>query len=189
MSWVIIDNYCTPALVRATNATWPARDWGHWHKYDNGKLATKSPHLIPLAAAALLQELACIPVDQKLGLTCDSFPDLEYLHGAGLHEQPYGTSLGQHVDAERHPLRPWKREASVILFLNECEEGSLDMLNASGDVLQRVDPEPNRLVIFSTPGQHHRVNRCLSDRRSVCLFFWSICDSGFCGRTHAGFIA
>jgi len=168
----IIDNFAPPALVRGLTATWLPADSGHWHVYDNGKRCTKDPSRLPLIANLLIQQIAAI--DDPI--TWDTFPDVEYLHGAGLHEMPVGGSLGLHLDSERHPLRPWKREASAVLYLDDCDGGELELCDADGTALERIEARANRLVMFSTPGQWHRVATCRSVRRSLCLFFWSITD-------------
>lgn len=173
----VIDNFAPPALVRSLTATWLPAESGFWHIYDNGKIATKDPLRLPVAAHALLQRMASIPIDQHLGLT-DAFADLEYLHGAGLHQMPIGGTLGLHLDSERHPSLPWRREASAVLYLEDVDGGELELCNEAHEVVERIDAKANRLVLFRTPGQWHRVAECRSVRRSLCLFFWSHNEGG-----------
>ena len=173
-------------LIASAAATWPSHDWGHWHSYAGGKLASKSTTGIPRAVQLILDQMATIPVKQLLGVDC--FPDLEYLHGAGMHWLSDGLDLGLHLDTERHPVLPWKREATALVYLDTCiSGGELDLTDASGRVSQRISPVANKLVLFTTPGQWHRVNKCTSNRRSICLFFWSICGDEFVGGEHATF--
>lgn len=168
----VIDNFAPPALVRGLTATWLPSTSAFWHVYDNGKRCTKDPSRLPLIANLLLQQIAAV----EDPITRGTFPDLEYLHGAGLHEMPIGGTLGLHLDSERHPLLPWRREASAVLYLDDCDGGELELCDAAGVVLERIESRANRLVLFSTPGQWHRVAECRSIRRSLCLFFWSLCD-------------
>ena len=177
MSHVVIDNFAPSGLVRALAETWLPRDSGHWHLYDNGKRATKDPERLPQAAKELLRIMSTIDVGSLLGPD-DSFPDLEFLHGAGLHQIDSGGSLGLHLDSERHPLLPWRREASVVLYLDDCDGGELELCDANGQQIEAIETKANRLVMFATPGQWHRVNECRSIRRSLCLFYWSRRDGG-----------
>lgn len=200
MPCVVRDNYISNGLIEAARATWPREDDGRWHLYDNGKRASKSRWNIPAAVEAILLQLAEIPVkdwlDQKFccpDISESIFPDLEYLHGAGMHQLNRGATLGLHKDTERHPTLPWCREATAILYLDaqfgdEWGSGELDLTDASGNLQQRIEPMPNRLVLFSTPAQYHRVNWCKSTRRSICLFFWSVCEESFDGERRAKFV-
>lgn len=180
MTVTVIENFANPALVRALSATWLPPDSPWWLVYGNGKRATKDPSRLPVAANLLLHKMATVAYDDGL------FPDLEYLHGAGLHEIPAGGSLGLHLDSERHPVLPWRREASAVLYLDDCDGGELELCDETGHVTERIESRSNRLVLFATPGQWHRVAECRSRRRSLCLFFWAI-DHAATGATAATF--
>lgn len=186
MTHIIRDNFAAPELMRSLAATWLPRDCPHWHVYDNGKLATKDSGRIPTAGRLLLQSMASLPIGEMLGVA-DTFPDIEYLHGAGLHQIDAGGFLGLHLDSERHPLLPWRREASAILYVDDCDGGELELCDSSGVTTDRIEVVENRLVIFATPVQWHRVVDCRSVRRSLCLFWWSI-DATASGNTRANFI-
>lgn len=171
---IVIDNFAPWPIVRSLQATWLPAASGHWHCYDNGKRATKDPDRLPQAARVLLQQMAGIDTAALLGVT--AFPDLEYLHGAGLHEMPAGSTLGLHLDAEHHPALPWRREASAVLYLDDLDGGELQLCDDRQRVIEAIDPRANRLVLFATPGQWHRVAECRAVRRSLCLFFWSLAE-------------
>lgn len=175
----VIDNFATPCLVRALAASWLPADSGHWHLYDNGKRCTKDAGRLPLVANLLLHQMAA-------AYQGPGFPDLEYLHGAGLHDMQAGATLGLHLDSERHPLLPWQREASAVLYIDDAEGGALELCDAQGLTHESIEPRANRLVIFGTPGQWHRVSECKSQRRSLCLFFWSRAEQA-AGATRATF--
>lgn len=174
---VIIDDFAQPELVRSLLATWLHPESGHWHCYENGKRTTKDADRLPTAGKVLLREIASISISSLLKLP-DVFPDLEYLHGAGLHEMPAGGRLGLHLDSERHPILPWRREVSAVLYLEDVDGGELELCNEDGEILERIAVKANRLVLFRTPGLWHRVAECRSIRRSLCLFFWSLNPGG-----------
>lgn len=173
----VIDNFAPPELLRSLAATWMPRESAHWHLYENGKRATKDPSRLPVAAKSLLDMMAMLPISDLLGVA-DSFPDLEYLHGAGLHQIEAGGSLGLHLDSERHPLLPWRREASAVLYVDDVAGGQLELCDTNGNVVESIETRANRLVLFTTPSQWHRVAECRTIRRSLCLFFWSLGSGG-----------
>ena len=186
MNAVVIDDWAPRELLSAADATWPADTSGLWHVYESGKRATKSPHGLPRAAQLLIDRMAAMPIGELFGIS-ESFPDVEWLHGAGLHEMRAGHSLGLHLDAERHPLLPWSRVASAVLYLDDVtDSGCLELCDASGNVVESVESRRGRLVLFATPGQWHRVSECGSRRRSICLFWWRIA-AGASGATQATF--
>lgn len=174
---LVYDNFAPRELLRSLSANWLPRESGHWHLYENGKRATKTPDALPIAATFLLQRMAELNISDLLGVP-DTFPDLEYLHGAGLHQIDAGGSLGLHLDSERHPTLPWKREASAVLYVDDVVDGCLELCDSNGNVTRQIETKSNRLVLFTTPDQWHRVTQCGSVRRSLCLFFWSLNEGG-----------
>lgn len=175
---IVIDDFAPVGLIRALQATWLPESSGHWHCYDNGKRVTKDAARLPTAAKALLAKMAELPIDTILGVT-EAFPDLEYLHGAGLHQMPVGGDLGLHTDSQRHPTQGWRREASAVLYVDDVDGGALELCSdRKCTVVERVEAKANRLVVFTTPEQWHRVAECRSIRRGLCLFFWSLRDAG-----------
>lgn len=183
---VVIDGFAPIGLVRAAQATWLPESSGLWHRYENGKLATKSPHMLPVAVSKIIDIMAKIDADNLVGAK-NSFPDIEHLHGAGMHQTAVGCGLGLHLDSERHPTLPWKREASAVLYLDDCDGGQFEECDENGNTIRRIDCKENRLVLFATPGQWHRVAVNKTVRRSICLFFWSLSDDVQTGSYQAYF--
>jgi hypothetical protein len=188
MSVNIIDNAIPRSLVLAAEAAWPSPDWVHWHRY-NGATANKYGSMdrsrIPPACIAALDALALAVADQ-IG---DSFIDYD-LHAAGMHMMPPSGFLGRHLDAECHPIRPWKRTHSIVMGVNSAW-GEL----CGGELVIEPDTmigvEPGRAVIFETAGTWHQVNRVNTDvsrlyRKTLALFAWRI-DHNCDGRTSANF--
>jgi hypothetical protein len=104
---------------------------------------------------------------------------------AGMHMMPPGGFLGRHLDAECHPIRPWRRTHSIVLGVNSAW-GEL----CGGELVIEPDTiigvKPGRAVIFETAGTWHQVNRVNTDvsglyRKTLALFAWQIdhnCDGG-----------
>jgi len=162
---LVIDNALPEHLIRSAIAAWPAKDWTGWHRYKNAtadKYGSLHGSLIPAACRIALEQLA-LRVGDHLG---SSFVDYEY-HAAGLHQLPPGGFLGRHLDAVKHPLRPWQRTHSVVLFL--------DTIIASGQLIvedQEIPSVSNRAVIFRTDNCWHAVLPTKHWRRSLALFAW-----------------
>jgi len=171
---VTCDQLIPPRTWRAALADWPAAEWMGWHVYDSGKRASRCVCCAPLSVTRALQYLAgCAPL-----LNDDSFPDLSF-YGAGLHELPAGDGLPWHHDAERHPLRPWRRAQTAILYL----DNGGDLVFGNG---QRVTPQAGRVVVFSGDALEHCVEPSQCVRRSLTVFFYVI-DAENRGRTQAIF--
>lgn len=164
----LIDDWTDVSLIDRAIKSWPSCEWNGWHCYENGKKASKPGFRIPAACQTLIDRIS----DIDLG---ELFPD-RGLHGAGLHQMEAGRKLGLHLDTERHPLYSWKREYSAILYLDNCEGGELEFTDPSGKTLCSVVPCHNRIVLFATPSQWHRVRVTKSIRRALCVFFWSECQ-------------
>jgi Rps23 Pro-64 3,4-dihydroxylase Tpa1-like proline 4-hydroxylase len=192
MSIKIITDAIPRSLVLAAEAVWPSPDWQYWHRY-NGATANKYGSMdlsrIPPACIAALDALA-LAVIPYIG---DSFIDYD-LHAAGMHMMPPGGFLGRHLDAECHPIRPWRRTHSIVMGVNSAwnpdHGGKLVIesnLDSQPDTI--IFPEPGQAVIFETAGQWHEVTQVATDsqwRKTLALFAWQIdhkCD----GRTSANF--
>jgi hypothetical protein len=184
----VIGNVIPRSLVLAAEAAWPEPSWPYWHRY-NGVTANKYGSMdrsrIPPACIAALDAVA-LAVAPYIG---DSFIDYD-LHAAGMHMMPPGGFLGRHLDAECHPIRPWKRTHSIVMGVNSAW-GEL----CGGELVIEPDTiigvEPGRAVIFETAGTWHQVNRVNTDvsglyRKTLALFAWKI-DHNCDGRTSANF--
>lgn len=168
MSHVVLENAIPSALCRAAEAAFPSPDWPYWHRY-NGATANKYGSMdrcrIPPACLAALDALA-VAVVPHIG---QSFIDYD-LHAAGLHMMPPGGFLGRHMDAECHPIRPWRRTHSIVMALTETLGGNL-ILEGIG----KFSPEPGHAIVFATPGQWHEVTQVADDsvyRKTLALFAW-----------------
>ena len=175
---VIVDDWAEPELVRAADAEWPEPYWPHWHRYNNGKLATKDSLRHPPACAELIRRMLCLPVSELLGID-GTFGDW-HCHGGGLHALPPGSSLGLHLDSDHHPLTGWVRACNAVLYVNpvwdeECG-GEFELWDAGGDhCVRQIAPRFNRLVLFEPSDcSWHGVApvRGEESRKSLAVFFW-----------------
>lgn len=194
MTVKIISDVIPRSLCLAAEAAWPLAEWPYWHRY-NGSTANKYGSMdrsrIPPACIAALDALA-LAVIPHIG---DSFIDYD-LHAAGCHQLPPGGFLSRHLDAECHPIRPWKRTHSIVMCVNsswgESCGGELVLesnLDSEPDMV--LDVQPNRAVIFETAGVWHEVRRVNTDvsglyRKTLALFAWRV-DGECVGRTSATF--
>ena len=90
----VIDDWTDPELVRAAEAEWPDQRWPFWHRYENGKLASKDPLRYPPACAELVRRMLCLPISELLGVE-DAFGDgawrIGRVHGPS---QSFAIDLG-----------------------------------------------------------------------------------------------
>jgi Rps23 Pro-64 3,4-dihydroxylase Tpa1-like proline 4-hydroxylase len=191
----IIKNVIPHSLCVAAEAAWPSADWPFWHRY-NGATANKYGSMdrnrIPAACLAALDALA-LAVIPYIG---DSFIDYD-LHAAGLHMIPPGGFLARHLDAERHPIHPWRRTVSIVMSVNSNWDATRfggELRLEHGSDMQVIAPEIGTAVIFTTEGQWHEVlpvsdcqsTCCNQWRKTLALFAWDS-NPEYDARTSANF--
>lgn len=193
---ILIEQAIPRSLCLAAEAAWPSPDWPYWHRY-NGATANKYGSMdrdrIPPACLAALDTLS-LAVAPFIG---NSFIDYD-LHAAGLHMMPPGGFLARHLDAECHPIRPWRRTHSIVLSVNhawgEKCGGQLVLYSELDSMLDMViEVNGGTAVVFETPGQWHEVKRVNTDisllhRKTLALFAWQI-DENCTGSSAAKFVS
>jgi len=166
---LVINDAIPGYLLRSLAATWPAPAWRGWHTYNDAnstKRATRDAELLPRAAWPCLFHMA------EFVTHSTAFPDWE-LHGAGLHEMPAGGHLRRHLDSDIMLGTGWRRELSLVLFIDEWQP------EWGGNLVVRkqvIEPQKNRLVIFACDEEAwHEVETVTGPhaRRTLSLFFWS----------------
>lgn len=173
MSVNIIQNAIPRSLCLAAESAWPSPDWIYWHRYKvktANKYGSMDRSRIPPACITALDALA-LAVIPYIG---DSFVDYD-LHAAGLHMMPPGGFLSRHLDAECHPIRPWRRTHSIVMGCNgdwRPEMGG--ELSIEGQAI--IPPQCGQVVIFETPGAWHEVlevnHGFNAYRKTLALFAW-----------------
>ena len=187
----IIKNVIPRSLVLAAEAAWPDPSWSFWHRY-KGPTANKFGSMdrirIPPACLAALDALA-LAVAPYIG---DSFIDYD-LHAAGLHMMPPGGFLARHLDAECHPIRPWRRTHSIVLGVNSewqfSDGGQLTLeSNLDSEADKEIFPRSGQAIIFETLNQWHEVKPVTGSkfRKTLALFAWQV-DYDCRGETSAEF--
>jgi Rps23 Pro-64 3,4-dihydroxylase Tpa1-like proline 4-hydroxylase len=187
----IIQDIIPRSLCLAAEAAWPSVTWPYWHRY-NGKTANKYGTMdrsrIPPACLAALDALALAAVP----FIGESFVDYD-CHAAGLHMLPPGGFLARHLDAECHPIRPWKRTHSIVLGVNSewqtPDGGQLTLeSNLDSKADEEIFPQSGQAIIFETSNQWHEVKPVTGSgfRKTLALFAWQI-DRNCDGRTSANF--
>tara|TARA_R100001163_G_C5047098_1_gene184293 strand:+ start:498 stop:1094 length:597 start_codon:yes stop_codon:yes gene_type:complete len=180
-----IDNAIDPRLCWAAIAEFPKLDWDGWHYYndqDAKKYGQKEnvelPKVFDKCIDMMIKRCSTI-----VGSNC--FPDLS-LYGAGVHRIETEGYLRRHLDASLHARTGWKREWSVILYLNPSWEatdggrfGMTSSLDENCDASQTKWTEPvfNRMTIFQTHEKNrHQVEqyRGVHPRLSLALFYFSL---------------
>ena len=189
----VIDDWTDAELVRAADAEWPDERWPFWHRYENGKLATKDPLRYPPACAEIVRRMLCLPIAELLGVD-EAFGDWT-CHAAGLHAKPPGSSLGVHLGSDHHPITGWQRAANAVLYVNRQwdEEwgGEFELWDSRGRRSVRpVEPRFNRLVLFEpSDAAWHAVAPVRGEvtRKTLTVFFWKHAGLGRAARGQARF--
>ena len=189
----VIDDWTDSELVLAAEAEWPDQRWPFWHRYENGKLASKDPLRYPPACAELVRRMLCLPISNLLGVA-DAFGDWN-CHAAGLHAMPTDSSLGVHLDSDHHPITRWQRAVNAVLYVNRNWQpewgGAFELWDSTGQsCLERIEPRFNRLVLFEpTDVAWHAVApvRGPDMRRTLTVFFWKHADGVAARRDRASF--
>jgi hypothetical protein len=171
----VYENILPSLIANAAAVAFPDPSWSWWHRYPNGKLASKDPARLPAACRLAIETLAALIPSP----TPDSFVDLD-LHGAGLHYMPQGTALSVHTDAQQHPWNPWQRTASLVWFASEVTGGSLVVGT------ETFTPKFNTAIVFDGQIPHCVTQVQKGDRKTLAVFTWRV-SNFFGGNTAAVF--
>ena len=195
---VAIDDFVSPALLRAAANSYPGPTWDGWYTYDGNtsdnmalKDTTRDRESITAPALAVLDYIATHfnPADyfEDFGIDIDVFPDFGY-YGAGMHILPENGFLGMHVDTDIHGgNKVWTREYSAVLCASEEHDSSFDLLLHDGNKNHgRVPYKFNRLMVFKCSNAtfkykheyeswHGIPNPITSGmtRKTLPVFYWS----------------
>lgn len=187
---VVIDDVLpADVFARAASEVPPIDDsgWdGYLHvnetKFANPRVSTWGPTLRTVAAALNSAEFVA-RLEQLTGIS--GLLSDPVLDGGGLHQTLRGGHLNVHTDfSTHHANRAWSRRVNALLYLNESWDpawgGALEMWDADvRECVRRVDPVPNRLLIFTTNGSsyhgHPEPLECPPTvaRRSMALYYFT----------------
>lgn len=168
----IIDSIIDYNMVLSASAEWPCIHWPQWHRYSNGKLATKDERDVTPCCRYILSKMA------EFASSAGEFADWT-LHGAGMHTMPTGSELPMHVDADMHP-RGWIRTMTACMFVHRewREDWGGNLVFYGGEdrePIRSIVPMPGKMVLFrNEPGSWHSVTKVVGPfaRKSLGMFFY-----------------
>ena len=192
-SYVVIDDFLTPAFAKSLLEQFPAFERGN-NLGDDGKAGKKSTfeRIKSLGNEYLFLDKAIQQRDflDMIG-AMTGIPDLLYdpfYLGGGTHENRDGQSLHAHVDFNDYPSEGWHRRLNLIVYLNpewdSAWGGNLEFFRdpyKDAAPAQRIAPLFNRCVIFGTTEKSwHGFDRIqlpeyrkAISRKSIALYFYS----------------
>ena len=195
---IAIDDFMSPALLRAASNSFPNLDWDGWHTYDGNtsgnmalKKATRDRQSIPTPALAALDYISTHfdPTEHfnDFGIDVDVFPDFEY-YGSGMHILPEKGFLGMHLDTDIHGgNKIWTREYSAVLCASEEYDSSFDLILHDGKKTSgKVPYKFNRLNVFKCSNKTFKYKHEFESwhgipdpitsgmtRKTLPVFYWS----------------
>ncbi len=195
---IAIDDFMSPALLRAAANSYPNSDWDGWYTYDGNtssnmalKMITRDRQSTTTPALAVLDYIATHfdPSEhfKDFGIDVDVFPDLGY-YGAGMQLLPERGFLGMHLDTDIHGgNKIWTREYSAVLCISEEYDSSFDLILHDGKKTHgRVPYKFNRLNVFKCSNatftyKHeyeswHGIPEPITSgmlRKTLPVFYWS----------------
>jgi hypothetical protein len=166
----------------------PSADWRHFDDPNQRKFGAGHAEIAlgPVTRNVLAEFNSAVFVDfvQRLtGIEEPLIPDPHY-KGGGLHQILPGGYLKVHADFNKHPLFGLDRRVNVLLYLNRDWQsewgGQLELWDGAMErAVQRVEPEFNRMVIFTITDTafhgHPDPLRCPDgrSRRSLAFYYYS----------------
>ena len=152
----VIDNFTEEGLCKYISDSFPQYP-DNYHIYQNplenkssAKECTLNKIAVKMGLNILQNEKFLQFIEEKSGIKVENDP---HLHGAGLHLYQNGSFLTRHLDYSIHPITGKERRMKAILYVSEWDSiygGALCFFNAKGDVIQKIYPKFNRLVLFET---------------------------------------
>lgn len=179
---VVMEDFIQPNVAANMAALFPPPSWKHWkrHRHDKSdKLACGDLEAIgqySYSVGYLLKWLNSAAVVRLVSTILGKAvqPDLGYF-GGGLHLITKGGFLGVHTDFNMHPLRKgWKRAANLLVYLNECDGGNLELWDYRG-WQKSVAPKPGRAVLFGTTAYSlhgHPTPLSSKERKSLAVYYY-----------------
>lgn len=168
---VIIDNFLDDTIAIQIRDEFPT-SFPHIYNNPIEKKYAKDTDLPPIIQETL-NSLCNEKFIRKVGLLfgCDLEFD-PFLHGGGCHCYPKGGYLLSHLDYHTHPISGKTRQVNLILYLNESEDGPLELWNRD-EIVVKVPPLFNRAILFRTTGQswHGITTPLKTERKSVAIYY------------------
>lgn len=107
-----------------------------------------------------------------------------YLAEAGFNVSRTGGILDHHADFSHHDHTGLERRINVIIYVSDYYEttfgGALELLSPEEKIVQKIEPIPNRAIIFSTGEEtYHGWDKPISapkdyERRSLNMYYYTV---------------
>ena len=187
---IVIDNFFNSSLLNEIIMEFPNNLDEIGNKFENKvekKLSLNKSALLSVNTNNFLNFLNSqifLNFLQKLTSINEKLVPDPYLLGGGLHELRKNGYLNIHADFNLHPTMKLDRRLNILIYLNknwkENFGGSLQLWDKNmKECIQKIIPEFNRMVIFSTTdfsyhGNPDKVN-CSDNnsRKSIAMYYYS----------------
>jgi Rps23 Pro-64 3,4-dihydroxylase Tpa1-like proline 4-hydroxylase len=107
-----------------------------------------------------------------------------YLAEAGFNVSRSGGILDHHADFSHHDHTGLERRINVIVYVSDYYEpsfgGALELLSPDGEMIKKIEPLPNRAIIFSTGEEtYHGWDKPIEapeeyERRSLNMYYYTV---------------
>lgn len=176
---IIIDGFVDDACCLDVLKTWPEDNDPRWNVHRCGKKAMQEslPQPALNIIGMLKSEYFCSHLEHLFKLSELKFD--ESMFGGGLHDMPFGSSLGMHVDFNERTGQGLYRRVNCFLFLNRNWEkkhkGCLVLKSKPDGHEFKIEPLFNRLVAFkySETAIHGVPEPLRKRRRSLACYFYT----------------
>lgn len=183
----ILDDFLLPEVTKKINEQWPSPEDPVWFRgipevngkkniLEQGMLAISSLPKMPPFPASVLEYFHSEEFTKKIseitaieGLVRD-----ETFRWSGMRMMIADAFQLIHSDARINPLNGKRKEVTVLCYLNEdykrdTNEGCLEIWNNEmTECVHRIEPLPNRMVIFKcTDTSYHGVPVVKKERRMM----------------------
>jgi hypothetical protein len=157
----VVDHLLPESACHYLASLFPPVAWTGWRMHANKNTLKRdcgNALLMPPDVAKVVRALNSAPVVKALA-ALTGIPDLQPdpgLEGGGMHRTDRGGFLGIHRDFNLTPDKKKRRQVNLLLYLNACAGGNLEMWGEENYRPARkegtVHPDAGRAVIFNTGG-------------------------------------
>lgn len=185
----MIDDFCSPEILDLCLDQFPTKPDPGSRSFDRDQERYKTsfnPDYMPDRLRSFFYSLNSRPflafLENLTGIH-GLIPDPFFL-GGGFHQTRQGGHLSVHADFNHHEKLDLERRLNILIYLNrdwrESYGGALELWDADMKrCVQRITPEFNRCVVFSTSGKSFHGHPAPVNhpdeipRRSIALYYYT----------------